>query len=58
MGQKKFSLIRNACDMVTLEIVYKMFPQANMKALDEKSELPSFSVHDYVATHLQQVFLP
>ena len=44
--------------MVTSEIVYKMFPQANMEALDEKIELPSFSVHDYVATHLQQVFLP
>ena len=29
-----------------------------MKALDEKIELPTFSVHDYVATHLQQVFLP
>ena len=35
-----------------------MFPPANMKALDEKKELPNFSVHDYVATHLQQVFLP
>ena len=35
-----------------------MFPPANMKALDEKIELPNFSVHDYVATHLQQVFLP
>ena len=44
--------------MVTSEIVYKMFPQANMEALDEKIELPSFSVHDYVSTHLQQVFLP
>ena len=53
---KKFALIRNARDMVTSEIVYKMFPQANMKALDEKIGLPSFSVHDYVATHLQQVF--
>ena len=29
-----------------------------MEALDEKIELPNFSVHDYVATHLQQVFLP
>ena len=29
-----------------------------MKELDEKIELPNFSVHDYVATHLQQVFLP
>ena len=29
-----------------------------MKALDEKIELPNFSVHDYVASHLQQVFLP
>ena len=29
-----------------------------MKALDEKIELPNFSVHDYVTTHLQQVFLP
>ena len=29
-----------------------------MKALDEKIESPTFSVHDYVATHLQQVFLP
>ena len=29
-----------------------------MKTLDEKIESPTFSVHDYVATHLQQVFLP
>ena len=29
-----------------------------MEALDDKIELPNFSVHDYVATHLQQVFLP
>ena len=29
-----------------------------MKELDEKIELPNFSVHDYVASHLQQVFLP
>ena len=29
-----------------------------MKELDEKIKLPIFSVHDYVATHLQQVFLP
>ena len=53
---KKFSPFKNARDLVTSEIVYKMFPPAKMKALDEKIELPSFSVHDYVATHLQQVF--
>merc|ERR1711923_453582 len=29
-----------------------------MKTLDEEIELSSFSVHDYVATPLQQVFLP
>ena len=29
-----------------------------MKTLDEEIELLSFSVHDYVATYLQQVFLP
>ena len=55
---RKFSLIKNARDMVTEEIVYNMFPPAEMKTLDEEIELSSFSVHDYVATHLQQVFLP
>ena len=43
--------------MVTSEIVYNMFPPADMKTLDEEIELSSFPVHDYVATHLQQVFL-
>ena len=55
---KKFSLIKNARDLLSSEIIYKMFPPASMKALDEKIESPTFSVHDYVATHLQQVFLP
>ena len=55
---KKFALIKNARDMVTEEIVYNMFPPAEMKTLDEEIELSSFSVHDYVATHLKQVFLP
>ena len=44
--------------MVTEEIVYNMFLPTEMKTLDEEIELSSFSVHDYVATHLQQVFLP
>ena len=44
--------------MVTEAIAYNMFPPAEMKTLDEEIELSSFSVHDYVATHLQQVFLP
>ena len=55
---QKFSLIKNAQDLVDSEIIYKMFPPASMEALDEKIESPSFSVHDYTATHLQQVFLP
>ena len=55
---RKFSLIKDARDMVTEEIVYKMFPQTAMNTLDDEMELSSFSVHDYVATHLQQAFLP
>ena len=55
---KKFALIKNARNMVTSEIIYNTFPPADMKTLDEEIELSSFSVHDYVATHLQQVFLP
>ena len=47
---KKFSLIKNARDLVNSEIIYKMFPPASMKALDEKIELPTISVHDYVAS--------
>ena len=35
-----------------------MFRPAEMNTLDDEIELSSFSVHDYVATHLQQVFLP
>ena len=35
---KKFSLIKNARDMVTEEIVYNMFPPAEMKTLDEEIE--------------------
>ena len=55
---KKFCLIKNARDLVSSEIIYKMFPPASMKTLDEKIESPPFAVHDYVATHPQQVFLP
>ena len=55
---KKFSLIKNTRDMVTEEILYNMFPPAEMNTLDDEIELSSFSVHDYIATHLQQVFLP
>ena len=50
--------MNNARQLVESEIIYKMFPPASLDALDEKIESPSFSVHDYVATHLQQVFLP
>ena len=33
---KKFAPIKNARDMVTEEIVYNMFPPAEMKTLDEE----------------------
>ena len=39
---QKFSLIKNARDLVDSEIIYKMFPPASMEALDEKIESPSF----------------
>ena len=55
---KKFSLIKNTIVMVTEEIVYNMFPPAEMNTLDDEIELSNFSVHDYVATYLQQVFFP
>ena len=44
--------------MVTEEIVYKMFPETAMNTLDDEIALSSFSIHNYVATCLQQVFLP
>ena len=55
---RKFSLIKDTRDLVTEEIVYNMFPAAEMNTLDDETELSSFSVHDYIATHLPQVFLP
>ena len=55
---RRFSLIKNTRDLITEEIVYNMFPQSEMNTLDDEIELSSFSVHDYIATHLQQVFLP
>ena len=45
-------------ETVTEEIVYKMFPETAMNTLDDEISLSSFSIHDYVATCLQQVFLP
>ena len=39
---QKFSLIKNARDLVNSEIIYKMFPPASMEALDEKIESLSF----------------
>ena len=35
-----------------------MFPTKEMNTLDDEIELSNLSVHDYIATHLQQVFLP
>ena len=55
---RKFSLIKDARELVTEEIVYKMFPETAMNTLDDEMALSSFSIHDYVATHLRQVFLP
>ena len=55
---RKFFLIKDARDLVTEEIVYKMFPETAMNTLDDEIALSSFSIHDYVATCLQQVFLP
>ena len=55
---RKFFLIKDARDLVTEEIVYKMFPETAMNTLDDEIALSSFSIHNYVATCLQQVFLP
>ena len=55
---RKCSLIKDNRDLVTEEIGYNMFPAAEMNTLDDEIELSSFSVHDYIAIHIQQVFLP
>ena len=45
---RKFSLIKDARELVTEEIVYKMFPETAMNTLDDEMALSSFSIHDYV----------
>ena len=47
---KKFSLIKNARDLVNSEIIYKMFQPARMNALDERIESPTLLMRDYVDT--------
>ena len=50
--------MKNARELVSSEIVYRMFSPTSLDALDDTIESPSFSIQDYVTSKLQQVFLP
>ena len=52
---QKFSLVKDARELVSSEIVYRMFSPTS---LDDAIESHTFSVQDYVTSKLQQVFLP
>ena len=55
---QKFSLVKNAREIVNSKIVYQIFPTRNLDALDDTIDSPIFSVQDYVTSKLQQMFLP
>ena len=55
---QKFSLVKNARELVNSEIVYRMFSPTSLNALDDALGSPTFSAQDYLTNKLQQVFLP
>ena len=55
---QKFTLVKNARELVTSEIVYQMFPPTSLTTLSNTIGSSSFSAQDYITDQLQQVFLP
>ena len=55
---QKFTLVKNTRELVTSEIVYRMFPPTSLTTLSNAIGSPSFSAQDYITDQLQQVFLP
>ena len=51
-------MIKDTKDLIQEEIVFIMFPMTEMDTLDNEIEQEQFSVHDYISSHLQQMFLP
>ena len=50
--------MKNARELVSSEIVYRMFSPTSLDALDDTIGSPTFLVQDYLTSKLQQVFLP
>ena len=55
---QKLSLVKDAREIVTAEMVHRMFPPTSMNALSDIIDSPSFSTQDFISDQLQQVFLP
>ena len=55
---QKLSLVKDAREIVTAEMVHRMFPPTSMNALSDVIDSPSFSTQDFISNQLQQVFLP
>ena len=51
-------MIKDTRDLIQEEMVFNMFPITEMDTLDNEIEQEQFSVHDYISSHLQQMFLP
>ena len=55
---KRFTLMRDARDLIQNELFLKMFSEPNLAALDTSLATPTFLLHGFVSDKLQQIFLP
>ena len=55
---QKLTLIKDARELITSQMIYQMFPPASLNTLSNTIESSSFSAQDFINGQLQQVFLP